>query len=378
VHQKIVQIVREEMNAIGGQEMLMPVLHPAEPWRRSGRYAIEELFKLNDRRGADMVLALTHEEIVTGHVATAVRSYRDLPLILYHFQVKERDEARPRAGVLRTREFIMKDSYTFDRDRAGLDEQYELHVQAYDRMMDRCGLEWYRVESDVGMMGGVGAHEYMAPCAAGENDVALAPGYAANIEVASAQAQPATLGDARSEPELVQTPGLTTVEQVASELGVGEGALLKAYPIVLDGDEMRMVVVRGDHRVNEVKLANALGRTFRPARAEEVEQRIGPPGYIGPVGAGIPILLDEAVAPGPYVTGSNRPDAHLLGVEPGRDFNFDRADVRSVLAGDTVDGKTIRIEPAIEVGNLFKLGTRYSEPLEGAAQAIAELWQDLA
>jgi prolyl-tRNA synthetase len=363
VHQKIVQIVREEMNEIGGQEMLMPVLHPAEPWRRSGRYAIDELFKLSDRRGADMVLALTHEEIVTGHVGAAVRSYRDLPLILYHFQVKERDEARPRAGVLRTREFIMKDSYTFDRDREGLDEQYEKHVRAYDRMMDRCGLEWYRVESDVGVMGGVGAHEYMAPCKAGENDVALAPGYAANIEVASAEAQPVTLADSRPEPELVETPGLTTVDQVAQELGVGEGALLKAYPVVLDGDDMRMVIVRGDHRVNEIKLTNALGRSFRPAGAEEVERRIGPPGFIGPVGAQIPILLDQAVEPGPYVTGSNRPDAHLRGVEPGRDFQFERADVRSVVAGDTVDGQQIRIEPAIEVGNLFKLGTRYSEPL---------------
>jgi prolyl-tRNA synthetase len=230
-------------------------------------------------------------------------------------------------------------------------------------MMDRCGLEWYRVESDVGMMGGVGAHEYMAPCAAGENDVALAPGYAANVEVASADAQPVTLPDGRPEPELVETPGLTTVQQVASELGVGEGALLKAYPVVLDGDELRMVIVRGDHRVNEIKLTNALGQTFRPASATEVEQRIGPPGFIGPVGAEIPILLDEAVAPGSYVTGSNRPDAHLTGVEPGRDFQFERVDVRSVVAGDTVEGKQIRIEPAIEVGNLFKLGTRYSDPL---------------
>ena len=187
MHRRIVQIVREEMNAIGGQEMLMPVLQPAEPWRRTGRYDIDELFKLKDRRGADMVLAMTHEEIVTTHVAAAVRSYRDLPLILYHFQVKERDEARPRAGVLRTREFIMKDSYTFDRDREGLDVAYEKHVVAYDRMLDRCGLEWYRVEADVGMMGGTGAHEYMAPCAAGENDVVLAPGYAANVEVASAR-----------------------------------------------------------------------------------------------------------------------------------------------------------------------------------------------
>jgi prolyl-tRNA synthetase len=363
VHQKIVQIVREEMNAIGGQEMLMPVLHPAEPWRRTGRYDIDELFKLQDRRGADMVLAMTHEEIVTGHVGAAVRSYRDLPLILYHFQVKERDEPRPRAGILRTREFIMKDSYTFDRDREGLDAQYEKHVVAYNRIMDRCGLEWYRVESDVGMMGGVGAHEYMAPCAAGENEVALAPGYAANLEVATAQAQDVSLPDGLAEPEVVSTPGLTTVEQVAGELDVPAGALLKAYPVVLDGDEMRMVIVRGDHRVNEIKLTNALGQQFRPARGDEVERRLGPPGFIGPVGAEVPILLDDAVAPGSYVAGSNRPDAHLRGVEPGRDFQFERADVRAVVEGDTVDGKAIRIEPAIEIGNIFKLGTRYSKPL---------------
>src|SRR5947209_18117862 len=164
VHQRIVQTVREEMNAIGGREMLMPVLQPAELWRRSGRYAIDELFKLSDRKGSELVLAMTHEEAVTSHIAQVVRSYRDLPLILYHFQLKERDEPRPRAGVLRTREFIMKDSYTFDRDAEGLDVGYEKHREAYDRIFDRCGLEWYRVESDVGMMGGLGAPEYMAPC----------------------------------------------------------------------------------------------------------------------------------------------------------------------------------------------------------------------
>jgi prolyl-tRNA synthetase len=366
VHQKVVQIVREEMNAIGGQELLMPVLHPAEPWRRTGRYGIDELFKLNDRRGADMVLAMTHEEIVTGHVAAAVRSYRDLPLILYHFQVKERDEPRPRAGVLRTREFIMKDSYTFDRDLEGLSEQYDKHIVAYDRMLDRCGLEWYRVEADVGMMGGLGAHEYMAPCAAGENDVALAPGYAANVEVASAEAQPVPLPGELAGPELVHTPGMTTVQAVADALGVASGALLKAFPVFVDGggsEEMRLVMVRGDHRVNETKLRAALGTEFRLASPEEVAERLGPPGFIGPVGAQMPILLDDAVRPGGYVTGANQPDAHLRGVEPGRDFQFETVDVRSVVAGDTVGGAAIRIEPAIEVGNIFKLGTRYSEPL---------------
>ena len=366
VHQKVVQIVREEMNAIGGLEMLMPVLHPAELWRRSGRYEIDELFKLKDRRGADMVLAMTHEEVVTTHAAAMIRSYRDLPKILYHFGVKERDEPRPRAGVLRTREFIMKDSYTFDRDQEGLDTAYRKHIVAYDRILDRCGLEWYRVESDVGMMGGSGADEYMAPCAAGENEVALAPGYAANVEVASAEAQRVELPAATAGgPAAVETPGLTTVDQVAGALGVPAGALLKAYPVVPENGEMKMVVVRGDHRVNEIKLRNLLGTGYRPARPDEIAERIGPPGFIGPVGSQAPVLLDDGVAVdgGGYVAGANRPDEHLQGVLPGRDFQFERADVRTVLTGDLVDGHALRIEPAIEVGNIFKLGTRYSLPL---------------
>ena len=363
VHEKVAQIVREEINAAGGQELLAPVINPADVWRRSGRYEIDELFKLNDRRGAEMVLALSHEEVMTWHVAQLVRSYRQLPFSLYHFQTKERDEARPRAGVLRTREFIMKDAYTFDRDRAGLDAHYERYRGAYDRIFERVGLEWYRVESDVGAMGGFGAHEYMAPCPAGENDVALAPGYAANVEVARADAQPVELPEGIGAPEEVATPGLTTVADVAGRLGVEAGCLLKAYPVVAEGRGLLLVIVRGDHRINEIKLANALGATFRPAREDEFEQRIGPAGYIGPVGADVSILLDEAVEPGAYVTGANREGAHLRGVEPGRDFPFKRGDVRRVEAGDTVDGQPIHIEPAIEVGNIFKLGTRYSEPL---------------
>jgi prolyl-tRNA synthetase len=362
VHQKIEQIIREEMDGIGSLELLMPVLQPAELWQRSGRYVIPELFKLNDRKGADMVLAMTHEECLTLHVSQLVRSYRDLPLFLYHFQVKERDEPRPRAGVLRTREFIMKDAYTFDRDRAALDASYDEHARAYDRIFDRLGLEWYSVEADVGMMGGFGANEYMCPCAAGENDVALAPGYAANVEVASGEPQPVELPPPLDAPELAHTPGMLTVAAVASELGVPAGALLKAYPVLV-GDQLRLVMLRGDHRVNDIKLQNALGAEFHPAQAEEFERRIGPAGYIGPVGTDVPILLDAGVGAGGYVTGANRPDAHLRGVEPGRDFHFERVDIRAVEAGDRVNGHPIRIEPAIEVGNIFKLGTRFSEPL---------------
>jgi prolyl-tRNA synthetase len=363
VHRKIEQIVREELDAIGAQELLMPVLMPADPWRRTGRYEIDELFKLKDRKGADMVLAMTHEECVTLHVAQLVRSYRDLPFSLYHFQTKERDEPRPRAGVLRTREFIMKDAYTFDRDRAGLDAHYDTYARAYDAIFDRCGLEWYSVEADVGMMGGFGAHEYMAPCGAGENDVALAPGYAANVEVASADPAPADLPAPLPEPERVHTPGATTIDDVTQRLGVAASTLLKAFPVVADGRGLVLVLVRGDHRVNEIKLANALGAPFRPARDEEIRDRIGPPGFIGPVGANVHVLLDEAVGDGGYVVGANDTDHHLRGVEPGRDFAFERGDVRSVEVGDTVDGHPITIEPAIEVGNIFKLGTRFSKPL---------------
>ena len=362
-HEKVVQIIREEMDAIGGQELLMPVLNPGDIWKRTGRYEIDELFKLQDRKGAEMVLAMTHEEIVTTHVAQLVRSYRDLPLTLYQFQIKERDEPRPRAGVLRTREFVMKDAYTFDRDEEGLNASYDKHVGAYDRIFERTGLEWYRVESDVGMMGGSGAHEYMAPCAAGEDAVALAPGYAANVEIASADPQPVQLPAPLAAPEEVHTPGLTTVEEVAANLGVPTGALLKAYPVMVEGRGLVLVVVRGDHRVNEVKLRNALGAACRPAQPDEFAQKIGPAGFIGPVGANAPVLLDAAVTDGGYVTGANRPDFHLRGVEPGRDFAFERADIRTVEAGDTVNGSAIRIEAAIEVGNIFKLGSRYSEPL---------------
>jgi prolyl-tRNA synthetase len=366
-HRKAEQIVREELDAIGAQEMLMPVLQPAELWRTSGRYGIEELFKLKDRRDADLVLAMTHEEALTWHVSREIRSYRDLPLILYHIQTKERDEPRPRAGVLRTREFIMKDSYSFDRDEEGLARAYDLHVQAYDRIFDRAGLEWYRVESDVGMMGGLGAHEYMAPCAAGENEVALSDaGYAANVEIATGSPQPVDgLPEPLDAPEPVDTPGATTIEQVSGMLGVPPGALVKAFPIMLDGRGPVLVVTRGDHRLNEIKLQNAMGTVARPATEEEVRDVFGAvAGFIGPVGARVEVVADEALRSlRGLVAGGNEPDVHLRGVEPGRDFEPTWADVRSVEAGDTCpEGSRIRIEPAIEVGNIFKLGTRYSKP----------------
>ena len=363
VHERVVQVVREEIDGIGGQEMLMPVLNPAELWQRTGRYGIDEVFKLKDRKGAEMVLAMTHEECVTFHASTLLRSYRDVPLVLYHFQTKERDEPRPRAGLLRTREFIMKDSYSFDLDEEGLDAAYERHREAYNRIFERCGLRFYQVESDVGMMGGTGAHEFMAPCPAGENEVALAGSYAANVEIATADARSVDLPEGLPEPQNVSTPGLTTIADVAARLEVAPGACLKAFPVVVEGRGLTLVLVRGDHRVNEIKLRNCLGAGFRPAHEDEIVERIGPPGYIGPVGADVPVLLDDAVGPGGYVVGANREGEHLVGAEPGRDFPFKRGDVRRVEAGDTVAGVEVRVEPAIEIGNIFKLGTRYSEPL---------------
>src|SRR6059058_908531 len=288
-HRKVEQIIRDELDAIGGQEMLMPVMLPAELWKTTGRYDIDELFKLKDRRDAEFVLAMTHEECVTFHVSRLLRSYRDLPQILYHLQTKERDEPRPRAGLLRTREFIMKDSYSFDRDFDGLDASYEKHIVAYDRIFDRAGLEWYRVESDVGMMGGTGAHEYMAPCAAGENEVALAEGYAANVEIATAEAQRVDGLGSLPAPEAVDTPGATTIEAVSGMLGVGAGALIKAMPVIVDGRGPVLVLVRGDHQLNEIKLQNAFKAAVRQAQEDEVRELFGThPGFIGPLRAKVP------------------------------------------------------------------------------------------
>jgi prolyl-tRNA synthetase len=364
VQRKVEAIIREEMEAIGCQEMLMPVLQPAEAWEKTGRYGIGELFKLEDRKGSPMVLAMTHEEAVTYHVAREVRSYRDLPLMLFHIQTKERDEPRPRAGVLRTREFTMKDAYSFDRDEEGLDRSYELQAGAYERILDRCGIRWYRCEADVGMMGGSGAHEYMAPCPAGENEVALAPGYAANVEVATGEPQAVELPAPLDAPEDVATPGLAKVEDVAEHLGLPAGAFIKTLPIVVEGRGMVLVLLRGDHRLNEIKLRKGMKSEFRQASAEEIEAQLGPVGYLGPVGSGLPIIKDTALTGNSYVSGANKADTHLRGIDPGRDFESYQMDVRTVEAGDTAPGGgTIEIETAIEVGNIFKLGTVYSKAL---------------
>ncbi len=364
IHRKVEQIIREEMDAIGAQEMLMPVLQPSGPWEKTGRIGIEELFRLEDRKGSPLVLAMTHEEAVTVHLADELRSWRDLPKLLYQFQVKERDEPRPRAGILRTREFVMKDAYSFDRDEEGLERSYSSCIDAYDRIFDRCGLDWYRVASDVGMMGGAGAHEYMAPCPAGEDEVAISSGYAANVEVAVGVPPVAELPSGRAAFEEVETPGLKTVEEVAGSLGLPQAALIKAVPFTATDGEVVLALVRGDDEVNPVMLGNATGLELRPSTAGEIEDGIGPPGFVGPVGASVRIIKDRHVAGEGLVCGANRPDLHLRGVAPGRDFEFEDADIRRVREGDAgPEGDPIRLERAIEIGNIFKLGTRYSEAL---------------
>jgi prolyl-tRNA synthetase len=364
--QRAVAIVREEMDRIGGQEMLMPVLLPAELWKQSGRYGIDELFKLKDRVGRDLVLAMTHEEVIALHAARELRSWRDLPQIWYHIQTKERDEPRPTGGVLRTREFAMKDSYTLDRDMEGLDSAYALHEVAYGRIFDRCGLTYWKVESDTGYMGGSGAHEYMAPSSAGEDEVALCDrcDYAANVEKARSRiSQPEFPPDAP--PEEVATPGIETIDALAAFLGVDPRATAKAMPVVAADGTVVLALVRGDRRLHDLKLRKALGQDHRPATAEEIEEAFGAkPGSIGP-GKGVNTIADETLTKGAYVGGANRTGYHITGLVLGRDYQAQLADLHVVEAGDgcPLCGGTLRIEPAIEIGNIFKLGTKYAEAL---------------
>ncbi|HEV2950838.1 MAG TPA: proline--tRNA ligase, partial [Actinomycetota bacterium] len=260
VHEKAVQIVREEMNAIGGQEMFMPVVTPAELWQQSGRYPIPELWKTEDRLGRPFVLAMTHEETVTFH-AREIRSYRELPQILYHFQTKVRDEPRPRGGLIRVREFVMKDAYSFDRDEEGLDRSFRLHEQAYRRIFERCGLEFYAVQAESGMMGGSGSIDFLAPSGSGENTLVTCENgdYAADLEVARGVPRAAEFPDRLDAPAEVETPGVTTIEALSDLLGIDPAATSKAMPVVkLDGT-LVLGLVRGDDRLEEAKMAAAVG-----------------------------------------------------------------------------------------------------------------------
>src|SRR5215210_2288493 len=313
VHQKIVQIVREEMDAIGAQELLMPVLTPAELWQATGRYAIPELFKVEDRAGRPFVLPMTHEETVTFH-ARELRSYRELPQMLYHFQTKERDEPRPRGGLIRVREFIMKDSYSFDRDEEGLDRSFQLHARAYDRIFHRCGIEVHKVQAESGMMGGSESADYLAPAGSGENTLVTCErgDYASDLEIARGVPRPAEFPQELEEPETVETPGVTTIDGLADLLGLDPGATSKAMPVVKDDGTLVLGLVRGDDRLNEEKLAHVLGGSFRPAQDEEVRQAFGASGgSLGPVGVTADVVADEALREGQFVAGANVDGRHL-------------------------------------------------------------------
>ena len=367
VHEKAVQIVREEINAIGGQEMFMPVIAPAELWQTSGRYPIPELWKTEDRMGRPFVLAMTHEETITFH-AREISSYRQLPQILYHFQTKVRDEPRPRAGLIRVREFIMKDSYSFDRDEEGLEVSFRKHEGAYHRIFQRCGLEYYAVQAESGMMGGSESVDFLAPSESGENTLVTCENgdFAADLEVARGIPRAPEFPERLDGPDEVETPGATTIEALAELLGIDDAATSKAMPVVKEDGTVVLALVRGDDRLEEAKTAAALAAGFRPATEEEIRQAFGAdPGSIGPVGFGGEILADEALREGQFVVGANRTGFHLRGVEHGRDFEARFADIREPREGDTCPkcGGRLAFQTALEVGHIFKLGSRYSEPL---------------
>jgi prolyl-tRNA synthetase len=366
VHENVVQIIREEMNAIGAQEMLMPVLTPAELWQTTGRYDIPELFKLSDRNGRPLVLPLTHEETITFH-AREIRSYRELPQMLYHFQTKDRDEPRPRGGLLRVREFIMKDSYSFDRDEEGLDHSFELHFQAYHRIFERCDLEFYAVEAESGMMGGSGSRDFLAPAETGENVLVTCENgdYAADLEIARGIPRTPEFPPPLGAPEPVDTPGTATIDALAELLGIDAAATSKAMPVIYDG-RVVLSLVRGDDRLDEGKLAAVLGGAVRPATDEEIRETFGAdPGSIGPVGVAVDVVADETLREGQFVAGANESGRHLRGVEAGRDYQPSFADIRVTREGDRCPncGGALRLQTAIEVGHVFKLETTYSTPL---------------
>jgi prolyl-tRNA synthetase len=368
VHQKIVQLVREEQDAIGGQEMLMPVLTPPELWEASGRISIPEVFHLEDRTGRRFILPMTHEETVT-FVAREIQSYRQLPQMLYHFSVKARDEPRPRGGLLRVREFIMKDAYSFDRDEAGLDVSFRKQEGAYHRIFQRCGLEYSAVAAESGIMGGKESIDFLAPSGSGENTLVTCENgdYAADLEIARGIPRPAVLPDRRDAPEKLETPGVTTIEALAEFLGLDASATSKAMPVVGADGTLVLGLVRGDDRLSESKMLGALGSNFRPATEDEIRGAFGAGGgSLGPIGVDVEVVADDALRVGQFVAGANRDGWHLLGVEAGRDYEPRFADIREPVEGDTCPecGGALRFETAIEVGHIFKFGARYSEPLE--------------
>lgn len=372
VAQKLEQIVREEMDRIGCQEMEMPVFVPAEYWKETGQWDSMEpiMFRFRDHRDSDYVVSYTHEQIVTHHARNEILSYRQLPVRVYHFQMKGRDETRARAGLLRLRQFVMKDSYSLDADAAGLDESYRLHLEAYKRIYRRAGVQAVAVESDTGAIGGELAHEFQVIADAGEDTILICPNgdYQANRELAVRRIPEAPSATNVPKAEAIDTPSTTTIEDLQKLLGLPAGDLLKTV-LLRDPNGVVAVVLPGDREVNEPKLRRRLGlgpATNMPFAGDaDFAAAGGVAGYVGPVGLRARILIDASVEPRGYVAGANRPDTHLRNVLPGRDFEGERADVHDVRAGDLCPrcGGTLEARRGIEVGNIFKLGTYYSEKM---------------
>jgi len=367
VTRRINSILREEMNAIGAQEIALPALHPAEIWQETGRWREigDEMFRLKDRTGRDMCLGMTHEEIMTWLAAREIRSYRNLPQVWYQIQTKLRDEARPKSGVLRTREFLMKDSYSFDADEEGLEKNYQLHAAAYHKIFSRCGLKYYMVQSDPGMMGGRTSHEFMAQSPAGEDEVVLCDscGYAANMELALSNPKKVDVMD--WELEEVHTPEKRTVQEVSNFLKLKPEYFIKSLLLISDNGPV-LALVRGDQEAHEKKLNRIIGK-YRPARKEEVKDILGvEAGFIGPMSHKIRIIADTSLREGVYVSGANKQHHHIKGIKPERDFTAEWQDITLAKEGDLCAkcNSPIRIEKVIEIGNIFKLGTKYSVPLK--------------
>ncbi|MDA8087559.1 MAG: proline--tRNA ligase [Nitrospiraceae bacterium] len=365
---RINRILREEMDAIGAQEVSMPVLQPAEQWQQTGRWfdIKEEMFRLKDRGGRDMCLGMTHEETMTWLASREIRSYRQLPQIWYQIQTKLRDEARPKSGILRTREFLMKDSYSFDASVEGLRESYKLHEDAYHRIFTRCGLKFYQVESDTGMMGGAIAHEFMAPSPSGEDDIILcaACGYQANVEVAGS-VPPAASFDEETPYEDVHTPEKRTVEEVSRFLKEPPEHFIKSI-LLIAGEGPVLALLRGDQQLHEKKLQRLTG-PFRAAGKPEIREILGvEAGFIGPMDhEGIRIIADPVLRTGVYITGANKPHHHRKGVRAAVNFQAAWHDIHVAAGGDGCPrcGAALRVEKAIEIGNIFQLGTKYSKAL---------------
>jgi prolyl-tRNA synthetase len=368
IHRKVEQIIREEMDAIGAQEFLCPVLTPVELWRATGRDKIPEIFHLSDRTGRPYILPLTHEETFTFH-AREIRSYKELPQLWYHFQTKDRDEPRPRGGLLRVREFIMKDAYSFDRSEEAAVVSFEKNREAYRRIFDRCGVETYEVKAESGIMGGELSFDFLAPSGSGENVLVRCErgDYAADAEIAQGVPRAPEFPSPLGRPEEVETPGVATCEALAEFLGVDLAATSKAMPVTTDDGRVVLALVRGDDRLSESKLLSALRIGSRPSTDEEIRAAFGASGgSLGPVGFDGEVLADLTLREGQFVAGANRDGFHLRGVQAGRDYEPTFADLREPVEGDRCPecGGVLTFQIAIEVGHVFYFADKYSDGLE--------------